>query len=54
MNLKSKYSDTEITALLEPQEISKLDVNRIYRYIEKFTNYSTEDKEDEFLSGEED
>jgi DNA polymerase III delta prime subunit len=54
MNLKSKHSDADIFALLEPHEISKLDINRIYRYIEKYTNYSTEDKEDECLSGNED
>jgi SpoVK/Ycf46/Vps4 family AAA+-type ATPase len=54
MNLKSKHSDTDIIALLEPQEISKLDINRIYRYIEKYTNYSTEDKADECVSGDED
>ena len=54
MNLKSKHSDADIIALLEPQEITKLDINRIYRYLEKFTNYSTEDKDDECLSGCED
>jgi DNA polymerase III delta prime subunit len=53
MNLKSKHTDADIIALLEPQEISKLDINRIYRYIEKYTNYSTEDKE-ECESGDED
>ena len=52
LNLKSKHSDAEIIAMLESQEITKLDINRIYRYIEKYTNYSCEDKED--LSEEED
>lgn len=54
MNLKSKYSDAEIIALLEQHEITKLDINRIYRYIEKYTNYSTEDKEDDGISDNED
>jgi DNA polymerase III delta prime subunit len=54
LNLKSKHSDAEIIAMLEPQEITKLDINRIYRYIEKYTNYSSEDKDDESLSGEDD
>lgn len=54
LNLKSKHTDADIIAMLEPQEITKLDINRIYRYIEKYTNYSSEDKEDETLSGEED
>lgn len=52
LNLKSKHSDADIIAMLESQEITKLDINRIYRYIEKYTNYSCEDKED--LSEEED
>ena len=54
MNLKSKHSDSDIIALLEPQEITKLDINRIYRYIEKYTNYSTEDKDAVCLSDGED
>ena len=54
LNLKSKHSDAEIIAMLEPQEITKLDINRIYRYIEKYTNYSNEDKDDDSLSGEDD
>ena len=54
LNLKSKYSDSEIIAILEPQEITKLDINRIYRYIEKYTNYSCEDKDDDSLSGGDD
>ena len=52
LNLKIKHTDAEIIAMLESQEITKLDINRIYRYIEKYTNYSCEDKED--LSEEED
>ena len=37
-NLKKNHSDAEMVAMLEPNEISKLDINRIYRYIEKYTN----------------
>lgn len=37
-NLKKNHSDAEMIAMLEPNEISKLDINRIYRYIEKYTN----------------
>jgi hypothetical protein len=37
MFLKSKYSETEIINLFENYEINKLDINRIYRYIEKYT-----------------
>jgi uncharacterized membrane protein YfbV (UPF0208 family) len=48
--LKSKYnSDTEIFALFENVDISKLDINRIYRYLEKYTkeNTSETDEKDE-------
>ena len=54
LSLKSKHTDAEIIAMLEPHEITKLDINRIYRYIEKYTNYSCDDKDTDSLSGEED
>jgi DNA polymerase III delta prime subunit len=37
LDLKTKYNDTEIIALFENYEINKLDINRIYRYLEKYT-----------------
>ena len=37
LDLKNKYDDTEILALFENYEITKLDINRIYRYLEKYT-----------------
>ena len=36
IELKNKHSDAEIIQLLEGYEINKLDINRIYRYIEKY------------------
>lgn len=36
MNLKSKYDDNEIINMLDNYEITKLDINRIFRYIEKY------------------
>jgi len=38
LTLRMKYSDDYIYDLFEPQEITKLDINRIYRYIDKYTN----------------
>ena len=35
-DLKNNYDDNQITSLLENYEINKLDINRIYRYIEKY------------------
>ena len=38
--IKQKYSDEEeILKLLENYEINKLDISRIYRFIDKFVNY---------------
>lgn len=48
IELKNKYNDTEIINLLETYEVAKLDVNRIYRYIEKYIKENatgTSDKE---------
>lgn len=36
IELKNKHSDSDIINLLENYEIGKLDINRIYRYIEKY------------------
>jgi Cdc6-like AAA superfamily ATPase len=58
--LKNKYSEAEIVNLFENYEINKLDINRIYRYIEKYTKenaigtnekvieYEDEDDEDDY------
>ena len=36
LDIKSKYDDFEILRLFENLEIQKLDINRIYRYIDKY------------------
>ena len=36
MEIKNKKDDSQIVDLLENYEINKLDINRIYRYIEKY------------------
>jgi DNA polymerase III delta prime subunit len=45
LDLKTKYNDVEIFALFENYNISKLDVNRIYRYLEKYTTENACDNE---------
>jgi hypothetical protein len=48
IGLKNNYDDNEILNLLENYEIGKLDINRIYRYIEKYIKENatgTADKE---------
>jgi hypothetical protein len=37
IDIKNKYDDTQILNLFENYEIGKLDINRIYRYLEKYT-----------------
>jgi hypothetical protein len=42
---KNKYDDNELLALFENYEITKLDINRIYRYLEKYTKENTNEEE---------
>ncbi len=46
LDLKNKYDDAQILALFENYEISKLDINRIYRYIDKYVTENAKDLED--------
>jgi len=46
IELKNNYDDNQILSLFENYEINKLDINRIYRYIEKYTKENiVEDEE---------
>jgi DNA polymerase III delta prime subunit len=56
IDIKNKYDDNQITNLFENYEIGKLDINRIYRYLEKYTKENaagTADKEVECEDEEE-
>ena len=48
LDIKNKYpaGDSEILSLFENYEISKLDINRIYRYLDKYTKEDAEDTAD--------
>jgi len=37
LELKNKYDDEQMLSLFENYEITKLDINRIYRYLDKYT-----------------
>ena len=56
LDIKNKYpsGDNEILALFENYEISKLDINRIYRYLDKYTKEDAEDMDDIVVSEIED
>jgi len=47
LDLKNKYDYNDISLLFENYEISKLDINRIYRYLEKYTKENPEDVDDD-------
>jgi len=49
LDLRNKYNDNEITSLLENYEITKLDINRIYRYLEKYTKEDAADFPDDAI-----
>ena len=46
LDLKSKHTDNEIVSLFENYNISKLDISRIYRYLEKYTKENAPETED--------
>lgn len=53
LDIKNKYNDNEIALLFENYDISKLDINRIYRYLEKYTKENAAEME-EIIIDEED
>jgi SpoVK/Ycf46/Vps4 family AAA+-type ATPase len=53
LELRSKYDDNEMFTLFENYEITKLDINRIYRYLDKYTKEDAAD-EDEVPINEDD
>ena len=54
VELKDKYDDNQLLALFENYEISKLDINRIYRYLDKYTKENAADTEDKEIDIEAD
>lgn len=49
LDLKNKYSDNDILGLFENYDITKLDINRIYRYLEKYTKENANESEDDTI-----
>ena len=46
LDLKNKHTDNEIVLLFENYNISKLEISRIYRYLEKYTKENAHETED--------
>ena len=47
LQLRNNYTDEEIYNMFESYDISKLDINRIYRYLDKYTKRFVEPDDDE-------
>jgi hypothetical protein len=43
LELKNNYDDNQLVILFENYEITKLDINRIYRYLDKYTKENAAD-----------
>ena len=52
IDLKNKYDDSSIIGLFENYEISKLDIHRMYRYLEKYTKENSKTPDDETVEEE--
>ena len=46
IHLRKLYSEEEIYSMLENYEVSKLDINRMYRYLDKYTQKVFESSDD--------
>jgi DNA polymerase III delta prime subunit len=42
LDLRTKHNDNELVSLFENYDITKLDINRIYRYLDKYTKVDVE------------
>lgn len=54
LELKTKYNDNEILLLFENCNISKLDINRIYRYLDKYIKENADGIEDVVIDSDDD
>ena len=55
MNIKNKHNDNEIMNIFgENYDICKLDINRIYRYLEKYTKINADVDDAEEKSNDDD
>jgi hypothetical protein len=52
LDLRNNYSEEDIYGMLNVYDIGKLDINRMYRYIDKYTNKESI-TQDEFIIDEE-
>jgi replication factor C subunit 1 len=53
LDLKNNFDENELIEVFENLEITKLDINRIYRYLDKYTKENTDDQDDHDQDGDE-
>jgi hypothetical protein len=49
LHLKNTYDENHIVSLFENYEINKLDINRIYRYLDKYTKEGAKNYQEEII-----
>jgi replication factor C subunit 1 len=49
LHLKNTYDENQIVSLFENYEINKLDINRIYRYLDKYTKEGAKNYQEEII-----
>ena len=49
LHIKNKYDDNEALLLFENYDINKLEISRIYRYIDKFIKENPEEEKETFI-----
>ena len=47
LNLKNKYDDADVQHIFDNYDITKLDINRVYRYIDKYITENAESIKDQ-------
>jgi DNA polymerase III delta prime subunit len=52
--IKDKYDDTQLINLFENYDVTKLDINRMYRYLEKYTTENAKEIVDKDIEGDDD
>jgi hypothetical protein len=52
MELKNKYDDNQLLCLFENNDITKLDINRIYRYLDKYTKENAQGEDEKEIDEE--
>ena len=53
LKLKETYQESDIYSIFEDLEISKLDINRVFRFLDKYMNENAANLSETFITEEE-